>query len=277
LVSEARWFLNGVEQTAILVAGTPGKYALGEVVPGDTVRVVFVDNQSAEECTDDRGTFTVDDPCESDTSLHFDFPEGASGSFFGATTGGYFSVFEGGALLGTTESGQGVGIGGSICIVPTDIDGNPTGQWTGVGFVFASPGNNQVIIDLSNLAGVTLSEEVDTLTGQDPASLAFIDSEERLSIEIPPLSGSNESLSIDNFVLLENVVIPVGVKFKRITVTGGAALTTASIDALCNALDATATGRVSSISVADGPAPTAASAATRAAYIANGNTLTVFS
>jgi hypothetical protein len=278
LVSEARWFLNGVEQTAILVAGTPGKYALGEVVPGNTVRVVFVDNQSAAECTDDRGTFTVQAPCESDTSLSFAFPEGAGGIFFGATTSGYFTVFypefDSFELV---ESGQGANISGTCCIVPTDIDGNPMGQWTGVGFVFGSPGNNGVVIDLSNLAGVTLSEEVDVLTSGNLASLVFVDGSERLSIEIPELSGSNESLLIDNCELLENVVIPAGVRFKRITVLDCQSLSVASIDALCNALDATATGQTSSISVIDGPAPTAASAATRAAYIANGNTLTVFS
>jgi hypothetical protein len=278
LVSEARWFLNGVEQTTILVAGTPGKYALGEVVPGDTVRVVFVDNQSAAECTDDRGTFTVDDPCESDTSLSFDFPEGAIGGFFGATTSGHFTVYYPGFdFVDIVESGQGTNISGTCCIVPTDIDGNPVGRWTGVGFIFGSPGNNGLVIDFSNLDGVTLSEEVDPIVSSFPSSLFYIDGDDRLSIEIPSLAGSNESLLIDNCEFLENVVIPIGVKFKSIVVLGCGALTIASIDALCNALDATATGRSSSISVGDGPAPTAASAANRAAYIANGNTLTVFS
>lgn len=53
----------------------------------------------------------------------------------------------------------------------------------------------------------------------------------------------------------------------------GAALDTATVDALCNALDPTVTGAVSNISGGTSAAPTAASAANRAAYIANGNSL----
>ena len=276
-VSEAQWYLNGVEQTAVLVGGTPGKYALGEVAPGDEVRVVFVENQ-APECRDDRGTFTVQSPCElSEFPLYFTFPDGEEAVFYGATTSGYFSVFYPDlGLLETVESGQGVNISLTCCIVPTDIDGNPTGGWTGLGIGFADE-VNAVLIDLSSLDGVTLTEDVDPGTGPPAASLLFLDAAQRTSIELPALSGSNESLLIDNCELLEDVIIPVGTKFKRITVTGCDNLTVTSVDALCNALDATATGETSSISagVGEGPAPTAASAANRAAYEVN-NTLNVF-
>jgi hypothetical protein len=278
-VSEAQWFLNGVEQTAALIGGTPGKYALGEVDPGDTVRVVFVDNQSAAECTDDRGTFEVQSPCESETSLSFVFPEGSAGTLYGATTSGYFTaLYPELDFLETIESGSGSQISATVCVFPSDIDGNPLGQWTGLGIVFADPFDNSVVMDLSNLDGVTLSEEIDTGISAPPSSLTFIDGGERSSIEIPNLAGSNESLLIDNCSDLEDVIIPSGVKFKRIVVVNCPSLTEASVDALCNALDATATGQASTISagVGEGPAPTAASAANRAAYIANGNTLSVF-
>jgi hypothetical protein len=143
--------------------------------------------------------------------------------------------------------------------------------------VFADPFDNSVVMDLSNLDGLTLSEEIDPLIGPAPTSLFFIDGSERTSIEIPSLSGSNESLLIDNCTFLEDVVVPVGVKFKRIVVSNCASLTEASVDALCNALDATATGQTSTISagVGEGPAPTAASLANRLAYLVN-NTLDVF-
>ena len=223
-------------------------------------------------------TKEVVDLCESDTSLSFVFPEGAGADFYGATTSGYFTVFYPELdLLETVESGSASTISLTVCIVPTDAEGNPSGQWTGIGFSFTSPDNNGVLIDWGNLDGVTLFEEIDPGTGPAPASLFFIDGFERTSIEIPSLTGSNESLLIDNCSDLEDVIIPSGVKFKRITVQACPSLTEASVDALCNALDATATGQASSISanVGEGPAPTAASLANRLAYLVN-NTLDVF-
>jgi hypothetical protein len=220
----------------------------------------------------------VPDPCESDTSLSFIVPEGSSNTFHGATTSGYFAVFD--SVLGlfeVVESGQATSMAGTICIVPSDIDGNPSGEWTGMGIVFADPFDNSLVMDLSNLDGVTLSEEVDS-GAAPPSSLFFIDGAERTSIEIPNLAGSNDSLVIQNCADLEDVIVPAGVKFKRITVSQCGSLTEASVDALCNALDATATGQASTISagVGEGPAPTGDSLANRNAYIANGNTLDVF-
>jgi len=212
------------------------------------------------------------DPCESETSLSFIFPEGGGGDFYGATTSGYFTVFYPELdFFETVESGSPSSISLTVCIVPTDAEGNPSGQWTGIGFVFASPDNNGVLIDLGNLDGVTLSEQIDSGLGQDPASLFFIDGFERTSIEIPSLTGSNESLVIDNCADLEDVIIPSGVKFKRITVANCPSLTSASVDALCNALDATATGQTSTFSGT--AAATAASLPNRLAYLVN-NTLT---
>jgi hypothetical protein len=221
-------------------------------------------------------TKEVVDPCESDTSLSFVFPEEAGATFYGATTSGYFTAFYPELdFLETAESGSPSNISLTVCIVPTDAEGNPSGQWTGIGFVFTSPDNNGVLIDMSNLDGVTLFEEIDPDSGVGPHSLSFIDGVERTSIEIPDLSGSNESLLINNCSALEDVIIPSGVKFKRITVAACQNLTEASVDALCNALDATATGQTSVIEQDFGPAPTAASLANRLAYLVN-NTLDVF-
>jgi hypothetical protein len=222
-------------------------------------------------------TKEVVDPCESNTSLSFIVPEGSFNTFQGATTSGYFAVFD--SVLGlfeVVESGQATSMAGTICIVPSDIDGNPSGEWTGMGIVFADPFDNSLVMDLSNLDGVTLFEEVDS-GAAPPSSLYFIDGAERTSIEIPNLAGSNESLVIQNCSDLEDVIIPSGVKFKEITVSACPSLTEASVDALCNALDATATGQASTISagVGEGPAPTAASLANRLAYLVN-NTLDVF-
>jgi hypothetical protein len=216
-------------------------------------------------------TKEVPDPCESNTSLSFIVPDGSSNTFQGATTSGYFAVFDSVVgLFEVVESGQQASMSGTICIVPSDIDGNPSGQWTGLGILFADPFDNSVVMDLSNLDGVTLSEEVDS-GASSPSSLYFIDGGERMSIEIPNLAGSNESLVIDNCSDLEDVIIPSGVKFKKITVSACQNITEASVDALCNALDATATGQASSF--VGTAVATAASLANRLAYLVN-NTLT---
>jgi len=282
LVSEARWFLNGVEQTAILVAGTPGKYALGEVVPGNTVRVVFVDNQSAAECTDDRGTFTVQSPCElSEFPLFFDVEGPLGNVLIGISSSGFVAAYQTGDTqvfpAGPDES-LATPIG-AYCAYPCDADGNPTGQWEALSFGVISEGS--FTFDLSALDGQTLNGLIPTAFGVD-ASLDIVDfigtTPPITSIILPALVGSNGTLVISNCTFLENITVPASVKFKRIIVAAaGPSLSVASVDALCNALDATATGQASIIVETEGPAPTAASAANRAAYIANGNTLTVFS
>lgn len=167
-VSEARWFLNGVEQTPLLVAGAPGKYALGAVVPGDTVRVVFVDNQSEQECTDDRGTFTVQSPCEIDEfpegCQHFTFdvvnvagvemqiratPDSATEYVTIIAPNGEVQVINASATASYVVFGESY-IGG-FCAYSSDENGNPfSGEWVRL-FLLTSATNGITNIDLSSV------------------------------------------------------------------------------------------------------------------------------
>jgi hypothetical protein len=260
-VSEARWFLNGVEQTAELIGGTPGKYALGAVDPGDTVRVVFVDNQSAAECTDDRGTFTVEaPPC---TGLQITVTDDADAAIALRGSAGFVTAISPSGTLTTYANADG-GIAldelGAWCVYPSDSDGNASGTYLemGIGFTGVDP------------------VEFSPMDGSGPLSVVISNAFEVSGVEwteltLPNLVGSNEKLVLQApLPNLTTVNIPSETKFAAMAIEGPA-LTSASVDVLCNALDATATGQVS---VFTGTvAATAASLANRNAYIANGNTL----
>ena len=71
---------------------------------------------------------------------------------------------------------------------------------------------------------------------------------------------------------LTSITLNAGIQLEQVIVYQGA-LSAAYVDAICNALDPTATGKVSNIAAPGMAAPTAASLAARNAYIANGNTL----
>jgi hypothetical protein len=107
-------------------------------------------------------------------------------------------------------------------------------------------------------------------------SMSFINVEGWATINLPALTGSTESLNINNLFTLNAITAPSGLLFKSIQLINVNTIPAAAVDVLCNALDATATGKTSDITSFNGEAPTAASLANRNAYIANGNTLDVF-
>jgi hypothetical protein len=272
-VSEARWFLNGVEQTAILIGGAPGKYALGAVVPGDTVRVVFVDNQSEQGCTDDRGTFTVQSPCElSPYALFFDVEGPQPNAVQGVSTAGFIASYQtGDSEVFPVGPDEGLGVPlGQYCVYPCDENGNPTGQWEALSFGVVAEG--QFSFDLPGLDGQTLTGLIDNPVGI-PASLAIGDliDPSFTSFALPNLAGQNGVLVLYYMPFVVNIDVPAGLSFAAIHCEMDS-IPSSVVDALCNALDATATGQASTFTGT--AAATSASLANRNAYIANGNTLT---
>jgi hypothetical protein len=159
---------------------------------------------------------------------------------------------------------------GRYCAYPSDEEGEPSGTWTGL-YVFQGGGGDPGDIawgeiDLGGLAGSTLTEPL----GIEGGSLAIQDVWGVTEISIPALSGSNDRLEFYNCITLVRVNIDPATKFKCIRAGfGTATFDQSSVDALCNALDATATGQVSYMT----GTPTIDSLANRNAYIANGNTL----
>jgi hypothetical protein len=150
---------------------------------------------------------------------------------------------------------------GVWCVYPSDSDGNASGTYLeiGIGFTGVDP------VDFS------------PMNGSGPLSVVISNGFEVSGVNwaeltLPNLVGSNERLVLEvplpNLTTVNN---PSGSKFAEINIKGPV-LTSASIDLLCNALDATATGRASLFTGT--AAATAASLANRNAYIANGNALT---
>ena len=130
-------------------------------------------------------------------------------------------------------------------------------------------------VDLSALTALeNLSLDSDALSTIDLSALVNLDT---LNIAFvgPVLSlASNPDLvrlTINN-PNLSNISLNAGIQFERVTIFA-AALGAAYVDAICNKLDPTVTGKNSNIAGAGVAAPTAASLTARNAYIANGNTL----
>ena len=225
-------------------------------------------------------TKEVQSPCElSEFPLFFDIGGPTPITFLGQTTSGYYAAYQdgqGAVFPVGNEEDAGVPIGES-CVFPCDINGNPTGSWLAVYVLplFTDPGDS-LSYDFSSLDGQSLTGSIVGTSGGDPASLLFIDDPNTVSLQIPNLTNPNTGLEINNINNLESVSIPPGVRFGFIFAGGfSPTFQVSSVDALCNALDPTATGQVSSICFDTGPAPTAASLANRLAYLVN-NTLDVF-
>jgi hypothetical protein len=196
---------------------------------------------------------------------------GDNPKFGGESTSGYYGVFRSGVILAIVDTATyeyAFENTGPHCLYPCDVNGNPSGSWKsfelgdGSGDAFAVP-------DLSPLDGLTLDG-----TGFANGSLSFADIQSIgwTEITIPNLSGSSTYLEIvdSGAGVLTTVNIAATSKFKAMGIQG-AAITSASVDALCNALDATATGQTSTFTGT--AAATAASLANRLAYLVN-NTLT---
>jgi hypothetical protein len=147
---------------------------------------------------------------------------------------------------------------GTWCMYASDVNGNPLGtiNFFLTGFEGIDP------IDFTPFNGFG---PFANFGGLESFELQLID---WTSVALPSLVGSNDALIIDG-VNLTSITIPAGTVWKRIAII--APIDSTSVDALCNALDATATGQTSSF--VGTAAATAASLANRLAYLVN-NALT---
>jgi hypothetical protein len=275
-VGDIEWSINGTPQTPVEVNGIVGGYVLGPVDVGDEIILIYT-NSEDPECNDVRPEFEVPSPCEYVYAVSVDILDTDDAPSMGAkTTSGFWSVVSGGLVLATISNADIYYLFPEVatyCVYPSDDQGNPTGAWTAFSIENATglTGNTNVAeIDFSPLDGLALTDFVGGY------SMSFINVEGWTTINLPALTGSNESLNINNLPTLTAITAPSGLLFKSIELILLNPIPAAAVDVLCNALDATATGKYSAIASFDGQAPTAASAANRAAYIANGNTLDVF-
>jgi hypothetical protein len=255
------WSKDNVAQTPVGVGGVPGPYALGPVNVGDSVQITFVNAQDPL-CNDVRAAFVVEQPActglqitvtdENDAGIAL---RGSDGFVTAISPSGLFNTYANDdATISLDEQGV-------WCVYPSDSDGNASGTYLemAMGFTGVAP------VDFS------------PMDGSGPLSALFTNGFEVSGVNwteltLPTLLGSNARLvmqgPLPNLATINN---PSGSKFASMQIEGPS-LTSASIDVLCNALDATATGQVSTF--VGTAAATAASLANRNAYIANGNALT---
>lgn len=198
-------------------------------------------------------------------------------SVIAVSSSGYYSVYQNGSIVATIDGltfQYNFSSAGPACVYPSDQDGNPSGLFTAFATDELSGLGVEAFADI-DLSPLDASAPMAT----DPDlgfALSFLANSGWTTLTLPDLQGQNGALQVSGLVDLEDVIIPSGVLFSSITLDQCPNLTEASVDALCNALDPSVTGENSDISSDNGPAPTAASLANRNAYIANGNTLNVF-
>ncbi|HRH68777.1 MAG TPA: hypothetical protein PLB89_04650, partial [Flavobacteriales bacterium] len=171
----------------------------------------------------------------------------SSGPIFGVGSSGYITVRSSDGTLTTfANGGTPTFTEDSYCIWASDAAGEPAGDLTDITIAALIPE-----LDLSGWTAldrlcITLSGTTLDLTG--PAYLDYLEL----------LYNS----------ALETVTVPVGLQIGNFN-ADGCALNEASVDALCNALDPTVTGRTSLISGGSNAAPTSASQVARDAYDVN--------
>jgi hypothetical protein len=261
VVGQIQWTKNGTPQTPIVVNGVVAAYNLGPLDFGDVVTIALTD-ENREECVDDRGEFTVGLPsCPGLQILVIDETDAAIA--VRGSSGFVTAISPSGTLTTYANADAGISLDelGVWCVYPSDSDGNASGTYLemGIGFTGVDP------VDFSPMDG---SGPLSVLisNGFEVSGVLWTE------LTLPSLVGSNARLvlagPLPNLTTANN---PSGSKFANMDIQG-AALTSASVDVLCNALDATATGQTSTFTGT--AAATAASLANRNAYIANGNTLT---
>ena len=191
-VQEIQWTIDGVPQTPIAVMG-PGPQALGPVLAGQEVALVFVNRQDPS-CNDVRPAFVVESgDCAVPGAVRLVIGEsclGGSAAPFavnGTTTGFYSYSYNGGAAVTIAATDTVPYLGpGTYCVWPSDEAGEYSGLFTD---------------DVTNVAVQTIDIDFEALiAASDGANYVWqgcaLPSQ---TIILPPLPGMVATGVVDDF------------------------------------------------------------------------------
>ncbi|HRH68779.1 MAG TPA: hypothetical protein PLB89_04660 [Flavobacteriales bacterium] len=176
----------------------------------------------------------------------------SGGTIYGQGSNGYITVRSADGTLTTIVNGE-LDTSfdpGTYCIWASDAAGEPSGDLTDLVILALIPGIS--LTGWTNLTSLQIQMSGTSLDLTGPTYFDYLD--------------------FLYSTALETVVVPMGLQIGNL-VGGSCALDVTSMDLLCNALDPTVTGKISTMDGGTNAPPTGTSLANRTAYIGNGNTL----